>query len=129
MSDYISEAAGRRMLIPALVVGLASVVYWYLTEQCGIGDLRPYAIVQYLPAVLIPLILIMFDPASSEKRPVVMAFVFYGVAKFFEILDAAVFELFAGVISGHALKHVFAAVGIFYVTKMFLDTRSDRLRG
>jgi len=125
ISDYISEEAGRRMLIPTLIVGLGSVIYWYLTEQSGIGDLRPYAVVQYLPGVLIPLILIMYDPASTRRGPVVMAFMFYFLVKLAELFDRAVFGLTAGIISGHALKHVFAAVGIYYVTIMFLEAKTE----
>ncbi len=123
VSDYISREAGRRMLIPALIFGLASVIYWHFTEKFSIGDLRPYVIVQYLPALLIPLILWMYDPASSQRRPIVMAFIFYGLAKLFEVLDVTVFELNAGIISGHTIKHVFAAVGTYYVAKMFLEAK------
>jgi hypothetical protein len=125
VSDYIREKAGRRMLIPTLIAGLGSVLYWHFTEQSGSGDLRPYAVVQYLPGVLIPLILMMYDPASTKRRPVVMAFIFYFLLKLFEILDWTVYRLTAEIISGHALKHLFAAAGIYYVTKMFLESKTE----
>ncbi len=126
ISDYISEKVGRIVLAPALIFGLASVIFWHFTEQFSVGDLRPYAIVQFLPGVLIPLILMMYDPVSSQKKPIVMAFVFYGFAKFFEVLDVAVFDRSSGMISGHTTKHLFAALGSYYVVKMFLGAKVVR---
>src|SRR5205814_6907281 len=44
IADRVSVAAGRRLLLPALVAGAASVVYWHWSEERGVGDLRPYAL-------------------------------------------------------------------------------------
>ncbi|MFQ6006881.1 MAG: ceramidase domain-containing protein, partial [Woeseia sp.] len=56
VGEHVSRTAAKRLLIPLLIVGAASVVYWSVTEARGSGDLRPYAIVQFLPMLLIPLI-------------------------------------------------------------------------
>ena len=61
-------------------------------QLAGSGDLRPFAVVQYLPGVLILFILMVYDPAFTQKWPIVMGFVFYGLAKLVEILDSAVFD-------------------------------------
>jgi hypothetical protein len=65
----------------------------------------------------------MYRPVSGHKKYIVMALIFYFLAKIFEVLDAAVFGLLAGMISGHSLKHILAAVGLYYVTKMFLEAK------
>jgi hypothetical protein len=43
----------RRMLIPLVCVGIASVVWWRLS-----GDLRVYVLVQFAPMVIIPVLLL-----------------------------------------------------------------------
>ena len=60
VGEHISLPAAKRMLIPLLLIGAGSVVFWGITEARGEGDLRPYAIVQFLPMLLIPLILLMY---------------------------------------------------------------------
>ena len=42
-----------RLLGPLLLAGLGSVVYWHWTELRGVGDLRPYAAVQFFPILTI----------------------------------------------------------------------------
>ncbi|WP_340123009.1 ceramidase domain-containing protein [Methylobacter svalbardensis] len=65
VGEYISTQLAGKLFIPLLITGVTSVNYWYLTELNGHGDLRAYALmrlcayalVQFLPLVLIPLIL------------------------------------------------------------------------
>jgi hypothetical protein len=37
---------------------------------------------------------------------------FYGLAKLAEVLDGRIFELTLGLVSGHTLKHLLAALGV-----------------
>ncbi|MFN4998373.1 MAG: hypothetical protein ACK5FQ_03650, partial [Betaproteobacteria bacterium] len=37
---------------------------------------------------------------------------FYGLAKLAEVLDSRILEITLGLVSGHTLKHVLAAIGI-----------------
>ena len=94
-------------LVPLLIMGIGSVVYWYWTETSGAGDLRPYALVQFLPLVLIPLILWLFESRYLNGRLLVTALGLYVVAKLCEHFDRQLFKLL-GVISGHTLKHFLA---------------------
>ncbi|MFI3189067.1 hypothetical protein BCS42_10225 [Crenothrix sp. D3] len=96
-------------LLPLLVMGIGSVVYWYWTEVKGLGDLRPYALVQFLPLVLIPLILWLFDSDYLQGRLLVAALGFYLVAKLCEHFDRQLLDLMV-VISGHTLKHFLAGI-------------------
>ena len=109
VGEFVSVRAGRRLLLPLLVVGLASVEYWAWTETRGAGDLRPYAIVQFLPMLLIPVILLSYRPVTGTARYFWWMFVFYFAAKLFEQFDAAIFAV-GHLISGHSLKHIAAAL-------------------
>ncbi|MEC4750641.1 ceramidase domain-containing protein [Methylomicrobium sp. Wu6] len=115
VDEYISTRAARAIFVPLLIVGLVSVFYWHVTEQNGHGDLRLYALVQFLPMILIPVILCLFksDPERSKYYWGMIAA--YALSKGAEYLDAELYDL-VGAVSGHTLKHVLAAVApyIFY---------------
>ena len=109
VAEFISASVARRLLLPLLIVGFGSVEYWIWTESQGAGDLRPYALVQFLPMLLIPVILITHKPIMGETRYFWWMLAFYGAAKLFEFFDAEIFAL-GGLISGHSLKHIAAAM-------------------
>ncbi|TZF89740.1 ceramidase domain-containing protein [Cognatilysobacter lacus] len=99
----------RRLgLVALLLLGVASVAYWNLTERLGAGDLRPYVLVQFLPLLLVPLILLLRPSRWLDTRWLVLALVGYAAAKALEHFDAQIFAM-SGVVSGHTLKHVVAA--------------------
>ena len=108
VGEYVSPRVGRSVLIPLLVVGALSVEYWAYTEARGVGDLRAYAVVQFLPMMLIPLILLLHKPVIGTVRYFWIMLLFYVLAKITEFLDLPIYS--AGtLISGHSLKHLFAA--------------------
>ena len=109
IGEFLSPRAARALLLPFLVVGAASVYYWHLTESAGSGDLRPYAIVQFLPLLLIPAILIIRRDASDLTGTFWLLALFYIAAKLFEFFDDGVYGSLQ-VMSGHSLKHVVAAL-------------------
>lgn len=109
VSEFIDNETGTRLLWPMVIAGPLSVVYWYWTEQSGAGDLRPYAVVQFTPMLLIPLILIMFRKSGvAWIWGIVLT---YAVAKALEHYDAVVYAVL-GSMSGHSLKHGVAALGM-----------------
>lgn len=109
VGEYLSPRLGSRMLVPLLVMGAGSVFYWGWTESLGRGDLRAYALVQFLPMLLIPGIVLLYRERSKLGPYVAGMIVFYIAAKLFEFFDAAVFAA-GGVVSGHTLKHLAAAL-------------------
>lgn len=116
LSALVAETAsfnlGRRLFWPLLVVGGLSVVYWYVSELAGQGDLRPYALVQFLPMLLVPLLLLLY-PSDKPGRGFLWAVLgFYAAAKVVELLDGCLYESLLG-FSGHALKHLLAATGVY----------------
>jgi hypothetical protein len=109
VAEYFSQQLGRRLLVPLLLAGAGSVAYWAWTESSGAGDLRPYALVQFLPILLIPLIIVLNKSRSDLGRYVWWMIGFYVAAKIAEQLDVQLFAL-GGVISGHSLKHLLASL-------------------
>jgi hypothetical protein len=109
IGEFVSVRAARRILVPLLLIGYASVEYWAFTESRGVGDLRPYAVVQFLPMLLIPIILVTRKPAIGAAKYYWMMLLFYVLAKVFEQLDTAVYSA-GGLLSGHSIKHMFAAM-------------------
>ena len=109
VSEYFSPGLGRQLLIPLLMLGAASVAWWAYTESQGAGDLRPYAIVQFLPILLIPLIIFLYRTRSDLGRYVWWMAGFYVAAKVAEQLDDSLFAL-GGAVSGHSLKHLLASL-------------------
>lgn len=108
VGEFVSLSAARRLLWPMLAAGLASVAYWAWTEARGIGDLRPYAIVQFLP-MLLTILILATSRAVNALRPSFWGMIAcYVLAKLAEFLDAGVFAA-GGIVSGHSLKHLFAA--------------------
>ncbi len=115
VGEYISTRLAGKLFVPLLVFGTASVVYWYVTELNGQGDLRPYVLVQFLPVLLIPLILWLFESKLNHDRYIWGIIGAYAASKLMELFDAKLYGIF-GLISGHSLKHLTAAFGtlIFY---------------
>lgn len=116
IGEYISVSLARKLFVPLLALGMASTVYWQLTEQAGRGDLRPYGLVQFLPIVLIPLILWWFKPRAHNEKYIWGLIGAYALAKLTEQFDVQFYRALGWTVSGHSLKHLFAALGtwIFY---------------
>lgn len=110
VGEHVSETLGRMLLWPLLVVGALSVIYWDYSEARNAGDLRLYGLVQFVPMLLIPAILLGYQSVFDRTRFIWIVFLCYALAKLFEQLDAALYSL-GEVISGHSIKHVFAALG------------------
>ena len=98
----------RGTLMPLIAAGIASAVYWHWTEQRGAGDLRPYLLVQFLPLMLMPVILALYPGRYLRNGPLYAAFALYVGAKVFELGDRRVLEAVA-LMSGHSIKHLLAA--------------------
>jgi len=108
-------------LLPILsMLGMGSVFYWTWSEANGAGDLRWYGLVQFLPMLLILLILGLYRGPERYFRHLFGLVALYGVSKLLEWYDAAVFHALDGVISGHTLKHLAAAGGVIVIVRWVL---------
>lgn len=111
IAEYLSVNLGKRLLYPLLIVGGASVLYWHYTESIGAGDLRFYILVQFLPLIAIPLILLFMKPTFTYGNSYWWLLGTYIIAKVFEHFDQFIYEVLTA-ISGHTLKHLIAALGM-----------------
>lgn len=117
VAERISESAGLRLLLPLLVLGSASAIYWSITQAEGRGDLRPYAMVQFGSLLVVLLLLALFRPRYTRGSDLVGSFSIYALAKIFEAADRPIFA-FGGIVSGHTLKHVAAAISAWWILRM-----------
>ena len=122
IGEFVSSRWAAMLLFPLVAVGILSVLYWYWTETTGNGDLRPYVLVQFLPMIVIPVILVCFDSENSTTRGYWLLLAAYVIAKIVEHFDGDIF-LASGVVSGHTLKHLSAAAGIYLLLVSFRRRR------
>lgn len=117
VSEHVMPRIEKVLLYPFLGYGIFSVLYWYFTELRGQGDLRFYAVVQFLPLLIIPVLCVFFRSRFTRNRDVIIAFILYAIGKLAEHFDQAILSL-TGFVSGHTLKHLFAALATFWILRM-----------
>jgi hypothetical protein len=109
IAEHVSVRLASLLLWPLVLTGIFSVLWWDHTESIGAGDLRLYGLVQFLPMLLIPAILLMYRSAFDSIRFFWVAIGLYVLAKVFEQLDDVIFSV-GGFVSGHSIKHVVASL-------------------
>ena len=115
IADRVNWVAGRALLWPLVVVGIASIAWWIRTEAAGHGDLRLYALVQFLPMLLLPLMLFMWKGEGLSTRHLCMALGAYAAAKLAEFCDF------------HAVKHLLAALAAWWIVRAFQRSPASAL--
>ena len=100
----INARAGASLGLALLAAGPVAVAVWFLT-----GNLLPWAALQGGGMVL--LVVMCFSKAVPGALPVRWGLVIaaYAVAKLLEAADHGVWQLTGEGVSGHTLKHLFAA--------------------
>jgi hypothetical protein len=117
LGERIGPKIGREALVPLIVFGAASVIFWRLTD-----DLRPYAIAQFFPLIAILLLLALFPARYTGGGALPLAIGCYVAAKALEEFDKPIHAALGEITSGHPVKHLVAAVGAWIVLRM-LQTR------
>jgi hypothetical protein len=113
-------------VLPLLVlVGAGSVMQWAWSERTGVGDLRWYLLFQTLTFIVATVLVLMFPAPGEPKRELAIALAANVAAKLFELLDRPIFEL-GGVVSGHTLKHLAAALGFIPLIVWLARTEAGR---
>ena len=105
LAQRVGENAARVALGVLFELGVASVVYWRWS-----GDLSLYLTLQYGGVVALAVLLLI---TRRRDDPIEWGWLlaWYALAKVAEAGDRAVWDATGGLIAGHALKHVFAAIG------------------
>lgn len=117
LAEYVNAWFGRLILLPTVLMGLSSVLYWHWYD-----DLRFYVWIQFFPLLIIPFLMWLFQPGYTRQWLLAAALACYVLAKLFEACDHEVFTYTHGLLSGHSIKHLLAALGCLSVLAM-LSTR------
>lgn len=128
IGEFVSSRLGKALFLPFIICGICSVLYWHFTELSGKGDLRFYAIIQFLPMLIIPIILITFNSKHTKVLSYWCLLIAYIIAKLFEHFDEQVYTA-TGLISGHSVKHIVAAFGIYILLSSYECRSSKVIRG
>ncbi|CAN8235586.1 unnamed protein product [Cochlearia groenlandica] len=111
--ERIDEHKGTYSIVPLLLAGLISILYWRFFD-----DLRPYALVQFVPCIVIPLMAILLPPMYTHSTYWLWAAGFYLLAKVEEAADKPIYRWTHHVFSGHSIKHLCAAMVPVFLTFM-----------
>ena len=118
--DRINVRAGLMLLLPMLLIGAASVVYWRATERMGAGNVLPYGILQGY-SVIVLLLLARLNPSRYTRgSDIYWVFGWYVLSKLLETFDREVLTI-THFVSGHTLKHLAAAAAAFVVCYMLVN--------
>jgi len=115
--DRIDTKVGLALLLPMLLVGAASVLYWRATERAGAGNVMPYVVLQGYSVVILFLLARLQPSRYTRGSDIFWVFAGYVLAKLLETFDKQLFGL-GHVASGHSLKHLVAAVAGLVVCRM-----------
>lgn len=121
VAERISPRTGLWLLPILPLIGLASVLQWYMSELHGAGDLRFYSAVQAY-SLLFLLIALLLPARYTRGSDLAIVAGLYVLAKVLEILDKPIFEL-GNVVSGHTLKHLAAAGAGYWILRMLWKRR------
>ncbi len=117
-AERISVKVGVSLVAPLAALGVASVVYWSVTQSRGHGDLRAYALMQFGSLLVLILLLVLFPPRYTRGADFMISLGIYGLAKVFEAADRPIYSSLGGIVSGHTLKHVAAAISTCWILRM-----------
>jgi hypothetical protein len=112
LAEHLNETIAKWVLLPLIAVGIFSVWYWDYTEALGRGDLRLYGLVQFLSLAVVALLFWLFPSRLSGTGFLWAMFGGYALAKVLEELDSKIYAI-GNLMSGHALKHMAAAAGMY----------------
>lgn len=126
LGEFIEPKLTRYLLLPMIMIGFASVMIWHWFD-----DLRFYVWVQFMPMLVIPVMLLLYSKRYSHSYLLIWALLIYVLAKALEVFDTEIFSLLQNGIAGHAMKHVVAAAGsgvllwMLYVRKLLSNVDSN----
>jgi hypothetical protein len=118
IAERVNAKAGITLLLPLVVIGAGSVLYW-----TAFDDLRPYLLLQYGAIAAIFAVCVWFPSRYTRGADLLVAVATYAVAKVAEALDTRIYA-FGGFVSGHTLKHLLAALAIVWLLRMLYLRRA-----
>jgi hypothetical protein len=121
IAERISLRAGLWLLPVLLLVGMDSVLQWFMSEVRDAGDVRFYVAVQAY-SVLVLVIALFMPTRYTRGWDLAVVAGLYALAKVLEILDRQIYAI-GHFVSGHTLKHLAAAAGAYWILRMLQKRR------
>ncbi len=118
IAERISVKVGVSLVAPLAALGVASVIYWSVTQSRGHRDLRAYVLAQFGSLLALLLLLALFRPRYTRGGDFLVSLGIYGLAKVFEAADRPIYSSLGGIVSGHTLKHIAAAISTYWILRM-----------
>jgi hypothetical protein len=117
---------GLRLLAPLAITGASTVVWWRLSGSLGSENLVPYLVFQGWAILTALLFLAGVQGRYRHGAYPALAVLLYGAALVAEQLDQAIFAM-GGLLSGHTLKHLLAALAVYQLLRMLRRRAEDRI--
>ncbi len=116
IDEHMADRAERHLLVPIVAVGLLCLLYWHLYD-----DLRAYFWVQAISLGTALSVAAIYPDASSERKYLLAAVLAYAVAILCEQADRILWDFLGNWLSGHTIKHLVAAFGLYQLFRMLRD--------
>lgn len=113
ISEHLDAKLELPLLAGALATGIFSVYWWQYS-----ADLRIYVWVQGAPLLAIPYVIAAFPGRYTHRHYLLYGVGLYALAKVAELYDHEIYSATGTLISGHSMKHLFAAIAVFCVYRM-----------
>jgi hypothetical protein len=122
-SGRLGARAGMRVFMLLFAVLPATLVYWLWSETLGAGNVWPYLCWMYGSLGTTALMMMLFPPRYTRSPHEWMALGLFAVAMLFDsLLDGWLYSM-GRVMGGHALKHVLAALAMYWLWRGSLRVR------
>ena len=115
LAGRIGAARGVRIFGVLVTLIPATLVYWLWSEMQGEGNVWPYLCWMYGTLLVTVLAMLLYEPGrTTSGHEWAALFLFAGAMLFDSLLDGWFYSL-GGFMGGHALKHLLAAAGMFWL--------------
>ena len=106
----------HRLLAPLMLCSAGAIGWWQWS-----GDLSLWVWVQAAPMLAVVLVIALLPRRYTHRHYLVYALACYMAAKLFELGDVELMQWSGGLVSGHTLKHLAAAAGVWCFYRMLRD--------
>lgn len=117
ITERVNKSLGLWLWPLLVALGFYSVFLWHISELRGISDLRFYVGIQEF-AILVSLIMLLTASPYTRTWDLAVVVALYGLARLCEISDQEIYRITGGIVSGHTLKHMAAALAGFWLIHM-----------
>ncbi|KAL0801516.1 hypothetical protein Bca101_056692 [Brassica carinata] len=119
--ERIDEHKGTYSIVPLLLAGIVSILYWRQVLNDKPNDTVQITILRvemFVLCIVIPLMAILLPPMYTHSTYWIWAAGFYVLAKVEEAADKPIYSWTHHILSGHSIKHLCAAMVPVFLTLM-----------